>query len=198
MTRLVLASGSATRRRLLEAAGLRPEVDTAPVDETRALLGLRGDGADAATAACTLARLKAAPVAARHPDALVIGADQILEHRGLWLEKPLDRAAARAQLAGLRGEEHHLVSGVVVMRGAAELWRHADTAALRMRAFDDATLDRYLDAAGPGVLSSVGAYHLEGLGVQLFEAVRGDFFTVLGLPLLPLLAFLRGQGVEAP
>ncbi len=198
MTGLVLASGSVTRRGLLEAAGLRPVGETAAVDETRALIALRADGADAGAAACTLARLKAEPVALRHPGSLVIGADQILEHRGLWLEKPGDRAAARAQLAGLRGDEHRLVSGVVVMQGRAELWRHADTATLRMRAFDDRYLERYLDAAGDAVLSSVGAYHLEGLGAQLFEAVRGDFFTVLGLPLLPLLGFLRSQGLETP
>lgn len=198
MTRLVLASGSPTRRRLLEAAGLTPVVETAPVDETQALLTLKDNGADAATAACELARLKAAGVAKRHPDALVIGADQILEHGGEWLEKPGSRAAARSQLAGLRGETHRLVSGVAVLRGEKQLWRHADSAELHMRRFDDAYLDRYLDTAGEAVLGCVGAYQLEGLGAQLFETVRGDFFTVLGLPLLPLLGFLRGQGVEAP
>lgn len=197
MTALILASGSPTRRRMLEAAGLAFTAETAAVDEASARLALAAGGADAAGAAVELARLKAAAVSARHPEALVIGADQILEHRGLWLEKPASRNAARAQLAGLRGDSHRLVSAAVVVRAGREEWRHVEAADLTMWDFDDDFLDRYLARAGDAVLGSVGAYQLEGLGAQLFETVRGDFFTVLGLPLLPLLGFLRRSG-EAP
>lgn len=191
---LVLASASPTRRRMLERAGVGFSVDVEAVDEGAARLALMADGASAAQAATELARLKARPVSRRQPGALVVGADQILEHRGLWLEKPHDRMAARVQLAGLRGDTHRLVSAVVVFRDGAELWHHADAATLEMHGFSDAFLDRYLDAAGDAVLASVGAYQLEALGAQLFDAIAGDHFTILGLPLLPLLAFLRAEG----
>ena len=135
-------------------------------------------------------------MAARVPEeSIVIGADQLLEIDGAWLEKPADLAAARAQLLRLRGREHRLVSGVVAFRGGSRIWHQVDVARLWLRPFSEAFLDFYLASAGPGILASVGAYEFEGLGGQLMSRVEGDFFTILGLPLLPLLQFLRDQGV---
>nr|WP_184436963.1 Maf family protein [Roseospira goensis] len=197
---LVLASGSATRRSLLEAAGVPlAAIETPAVDEAAVRESLRADGADAARAAETLAELKAMRVARRHPGALVLGADQILEtgDRGPsdWLEKPADRAAAEAQLRHLRGTTHRLVSVAVLVRDGTRIWHAADTARLTMRPFSDAFLACYLDAMGDAVSHSVGGYQLEGLGAHLFARVTGDVFTILGLPLLPLLEMLRAHGV---
>ena len=187
---IVLASGSATRRQLLERAGLDFVVDTAPVDEA----AVKRAFTDPTLAAEALAELKAVRVSPRHPGALVIGADQMLDCDGAWFDKPEDAAAARRQLVRLRGHRHRLTSAVAVVKDGRCLWRHAEAAELAMRPFSDAFLDRYLAAAGPAVLGAVGAYHLEGLGAQLFSAVTGDYFTILGLPLLPLLGFLRDHG----
>ena len=127
----------------------------------------------------------------------MLGADQLLEIEGEWLEKPVDLDAAAAQLRRLRGRRHRLVSAVVAFRGGGRVWHHAATAALDLRAFSDAFLADYLAGAGPDVLGCVGAYQIEGLGAQLMARVEGDHATVLGLPLLPLLQFLRDQGVLA-
>jgi septum formation protein len=194
-TPVILASGSAVRARLLSEAGIAFRRIVAPIDEAELRLTLRAEGATAAMAAETLAELKAQRVSRRHPDALVIGADQILECEGEWFDKPTDPAAARATLARLRGRSHVLRSAVAVVRGGDRLWHRNEHATLLMRDFSDAFLDAYLAAAGPAALSSVGAYQLEGLGAQLFARVDGDYFTVLGLPLLPLLDFLRNHGV---
>ena len=142
-----------------------------------------------------LAELKAQRVTRRHPGALVIGADQMLECEGTWFDKPADRAAARAQLEALSGRVHRLVTCAVVVLDGERLWHRTESATMTMRRLSPEFLDRYLDTAGNEVLSSVGAYQLEGLGAQLFARVEGDFFTVLGLPLLPLLDFLRVRGV---
>ncbi len=143
-----------------------------------------------------LAELKARSAGGRAPaGSLVLGADQILELDGVWLEKPADRAAARAQLASLRGRTHRLVSAVVAVKDGARIWHAVDRAELTVRPFSDAFLDAYLDRCGESVLGSVGAYRIEGEGAQLMARIRGDHFTILGLPLLPLLAFLREQGV---
>lgn len=191
---IILASGSLARRRMLASAGVTFEISVADIDEAAARVALAANGSSAEAAAKELARLKAATVSEENPGALVIGADQILEHREMWLEKPGDRSAAAAQLVGLRGDVHRLVSAAVVLHNGRELWHCADSAELRMRDFSDAFLASYLDSAGQDILGSVGAYQLEGLGAQLFSAVRGDFFTILGLPLLPLLDFLREKG----
>ncbi|OYD86121.1 Maf family protein [Azospirillum brasilense] len=194
---VVLASGSRTRAEMMERAGVRVILAPAAVDEEEIKLAARAEGAPVEDVAEALAELKAQRVTRKHPGALVIGADQMLECEGRWFDKPADRDAARAQLQDLRGKTHRLVSCAVVIRDGERLWHHVDRARLAMRPFSDTFLDSYLNAAGDDVLGSVGAYHLEGLGAQLFHRVDGDFFTILGLPLLPLLGFLRVHGVIA-
>ncbi|WP_151179902.1 Maf family protein [Hypericibacter terrae] len=193
--RLLLASASPTRRRLLEQAGLEFSAEAAPIDEEEAKLALEGEGADGPALAEALAELKAVAVARRHPGAFVIGADQVLDCEGRRYDKPRDEAAARAQLMALRGRTHQLISALVVVRDGRRLWHHIDRATLTMRPFSPAFLDEYLARSMPGILSSVGAYQLEARGAQLFSRIEGDYFTILGLPLLPLLDFLRPHGL---
>lgn len=195
--KLVLASGSAARRQMLEAAGLTFEVDAPRVDEEAAKASLRAGGLRPRDQADALAELKALSVSRTRPD-FVIGADQMLALGGEVFDKPKDVDEARQHLSRLRGQTHELITAAVVAREGAIIWRHIDTPKLRMRAFSDAFLDDYMARAGEHVLRSVGAYQLEGLGAQLFERVEGDYFSVLGLPLLPLLAFLREHGIARP
>jgi septum formation protein len=199
MTELVLASASRTRQAMLTGAGVPFATDPAAIDEEETRTALRAEAAPPRAVAETLAELKARRVARRHPGALVLGSDQVLalgtEAGSPMFDKPVDRAAAAAQLRALAGRRHWLISAAVVVRDGQRLWHHADMAELAMRPLSDEFIDRYLAMAGADVCASVGAYRLEGLGAQLFTAVRGDFFTVLGLPLLPLLAFLREHGV---
>ncbi|BBK39756.1 Maf-like protein [Allostella sp. ATCC 35155] len=192
---VILASASRVRASLLTAAGLTFEVVVSAVDEDEIKRSLRADGADVATAADTLALAKAQRVSQRHPGALVIGADQILDCNGTWFDKPPDIAHARAQLFALRGRSHILATAVCVVRNGERIWHARAQPRLTMRTFTADFLDRYLEREGASVLSSVGAYRLEGLGVQLFAAIDGDHFSILGLPLLPLLEFLRQHGV---
>jgi septum formation protein len=194
--RLVLASGSAARAAMLRAAGVAFEQRVLPVDEPAVRDALRAEDVATADAATLLAELKAGRVAHGLTDeAIVLGADQLLDLDGEWLEKPTDRAAARAQLRRLSGRRHRLVSAVVGFRNGARVWHHVGIASLWVRPLSDAFIDAYLAAAGDAVLDCVGCYRLEGLGAQLMARVEGDFFTVLGLPLLPVLQFLRDQGV---
>jgi septum formation protein len=194
---VVLASASAARRALLAAAGLRFEALPAAVDEAALKESARAEGLPAGEAALLLADAKARRLAQRHPEALVIGADQILVCDDRWFDKPEGLAGARAHLRALRGRAHVLETAVVCWRHGARVWQHLAAPRLVMREFSDAFLEAYLAAEGELVTASVGAYRLEGPGVQLFAMVEGDHAAILGLPLLPLLAFLRGHGVLA-
>jgi len=191
-TPLVLASSSAVRRKLLEAAGIPVEVRPASLDERALEASAPKD--DPSAVAALLARTKALQVAKGMPDRLVVGADQTLAFGKRRFDKPGDRAVARVQLQGLAGRTHELHAAVAVARGEDVLFEHVAVARLTMRPLSDAVLDRYLDAAGAAVTASVGGYQLEALGVHLFERIEGDHFTILGLPLLPLLAYLRTEG----
>jgi len=182
---------------MLEAVGLSFEVETPRVDEEAAKASLRAEGLKPRDQADALAELKALSVS-RKRAGFVIGADQMLAIGGEVFDKPRDAAEAREHLLRLRGQTHELITAAVVAKEGAIIWRHIDTPRLRMRVFSDAFLDDYLARAGDDVLRSVGAYQLEGLGAQLFERVEGDYFSVLGLPLLPLLAFLREHGIVQP
>ncbi len=192
---LVLASRSEVRGKLLAGAGLRFETRPARIDE-RAVEAEAGER-DPATAARHLARAKALAVAASLPGRLVLGADQTLARGGRRYGKPADRAAAAAQLRELRGRAHELNSALALVRDGEVLFDCVDTARLTMRNFADDFLETYLELAGGVVLTSVGGYQLEGIGVHLFAQVEGDYFTILGLPLLPLLDFLRKNGFVA-
>lgn len=187
---LVLASKSLARRHMLVAAGIPVEVAAADIDERAAERSLV-DAGNQSAAAPFLAREKARAVAARMPGRLVVGADQTLTLGGRRFTKPADRAAARVQLDALRGETHVLHSAVALMRDGDVLFQHQDSARLLMRPISDEFLDIYLEAAGQSVTESVGGYQLERIGVHLFDRVEGDHFTILGLPLLPLLDGLR-------
>ena len=192
---VILASASAARACLLEAAGLTFSVVPAMVDEESIKDSMHAEGAEAEAVAETLATLKAGRISGRHPEALVIGADQLLVCGDRWFDKPADMAEARAHLQALRGRRHGLVTAVVVARAGSTIWHHSEVAWLKMRRFSDGFLDSYLEEIGEAVCETVGGYRLEARGVQLFEIVEGNHFTILGLPLLPLLAFLREHRV---
>ena len=193
---VILASASSFRRRLLEAAGLQFEVVPADVDEAALKRGLAaavprpGPG----TVAEALARAKAEAVGRNHPDALVIGADQVLALDEELFDKPSDLAEARAQLERLRGRTHTLHTAAVLAQDGKIVWTCVEEAMLTMRAFSRQFLDAYLAHCGAAVCRTVGAYEIEGAGIQLFERVEGDHFTIIGLPLLALLAELRSRG----
>lgn len=195
---LILASRSEARARLLRAAGITFAQAEALVDEASLRDALRAEGAPVEDAAVALAELKAAAVSRRATaGAIVLAADQMLELEGDWLEKPADLDAARQQLQRLRGQRHRLVSAAIAYRDGVRVWHHVDSARLWVRSFSDVFLDAYLAAAGQDILGCVGAYQLEGMGVQLMARIEGDHFTIQGLPLLPVLQFLRDQGVLA-
>jgi septum formation protein len=194
-TPLVLASASVARAAILRAAGLQFEIRAASVDEAEIKNAMRANDPDGGATAQALALAKARRVSAQVPGTLVIGADQLLTCDGEWFDKPSDRDAASAQLRRLRGRSHQLVTAVTVMQDDAEVWTTLARPTLTMRVFSDAFLDDYLEQAGDAVLTSVGGYQLEGLGAQLFAEIEGDWFSILGLPLMPLLDFLREQGI---
>jgi len=192
---LILASKSAARRAMLENAGVPFEVRVAGVDEDAVKAASRD--LDAAALAVRLAEAKALAVSRDDEAAWVLGSDQTLSFDGGLVSKAPTLEAARDRLKAMRGRTHHLHSGAALAIKGQVVWSGVDTVRMRMRDFSDAFLDAYLDAEGPALLACVGSYRLEGLGSQLFEAVEGDYFTVLGLPLWPVLAELRRAGVLA-
>jgi septum formation protein len=193
---LLLASASPSRRRLLKAAGLSFRVVPAKIDEAALKRSLATDGSVVGPAAVAeaLAMAKASAVSFGSPDALVIGADQVLALGDELFDKPGDTSTARAQLERLRGRTHWLFSAAALAQHGKIAWSVVDSAALTMRSFSDAFLNAYLAERDPGLCRIVGAYEIEGPGVQLFEHVKGDHFTIIGLPLIPLLAELRARG----
>lgn len=192
--RIVLASSSPFRADILKNAGLAFEVKPAELDERAAEAPLAETGASPQDVAQVLAEAKATEVSERAGDAWVVGADQTLSLGDEIFHKPDDMEGARRHLLALSGKTHQLNSAVVLARGGEVVWRHVATASLTMRKLDPAFIGRHLAAVGEKALSSVGAYQIEGPGIQLFERIEGDYFTIVGLPLLPLLAELRSRG----
>jgi septum formation protein len=193
VTKVVLASTSASRKAVLAGAGVKFEAVSPGVDEDAAKAALLGEGAGPREVADALAELKAVRVSARR-DGLVIGADQTLDLDGALFDKPGSLDEARERLKALRGRMHRLHAGVVVARDGEPIWREVQTSTLWMRPFSDAFLEDYLAAEGEATLKAVGCYRLEGAGAQLFSRIQGDYFAILGLPLLGLLELLRLHG----
>jgi len=191
---IVLASQSPVRARLLHEAGVAFEIVSAPVDEDAIKKGLLAAGQAPAAIAQHLAEAKALSGSNRYPQALVVGADQVLELDGDLVSKSSNMAEASSLLEQLRGRAHRLISAAALARNGKVVWQQADAAVLTMRPFSDEFLSTYLEREGEAILASVGCYHLEGIGAQLFEKIDGDYFTILGLPLISLLAALREQG----
>lgn len=189
---IVLASASPYRRKLLSDAGVPVEVRPATIDERMVEKATDGSGISPEDLALVLAEAKASDVSDAKPGALVLGCDQTLSLGDDVLHKPADMEAARRRLLALSGQTHHLNSAAVLVRDGEVLWRYVGVASLTMRPLDPAFVGRHLARVGEKALSSVGAYQIEGEGVQLFERIEGDFFTIVGLPLLPLLVALRG------
>jgi septum formation protein len=194
---LVLASASTSRRRMLEAAGVAFQVSAADLNEDALTADLWDKGAGPEEIAAALAEQKALAVSRRQPGVLVLGADSILALGNALISKARDMAELKATLRRLSGQTHRLVSAAALARDGAVVWRHVDMAQLTMRVFSNAFLDAYLTSDGSAVLSSVGGYHYEGRGAQLFATVTGDSFTIRGLPLLAVLEALRTQGILA-
>lgn len=194
---LLLASTSQARARMLADAGLAFTAAAARVDEESIRLALTAEGARPRDIADALAEAKARKLAAKNPGLLTLGADQVLVHRGEILAKPESREDAAAQLARLSGNSHELLSAAVLYRGAEPQWRHVAMARLTMRPLSPGFIEGYLTRNWPSVGSSVGAYHIEAEGIRLFATVEGEWHTILGLPLLPLLSYLTERGTLA-
>ena len=194
MDQLILASQSPYRAGLLHGAGISFTALPAYIDEGTVKRAAIASGQTVQATALQLARLKAEKIAADHPSALVIGGDQILVCGNDWFDKPTDLAEARLHLHRLRGRTHRLITATICLQNGRELWQHIEEPALTMRDFSDVFLDAYLAEEGDHVLTTVGAYRLEDQGIQLFEHIEGNHSAIIGLPLLPLLNFLRSVG----
>lgn len=193
MNNLILASKSPYRAQLLKNVGLTFASQPADIDERAVETPLLESGLDAGDVAEILAQTKATEVSLKHPDTYVIGCDQTLSLEGELLHKPADMAEARDRLLKMSGKTHQLNSAVVLVRNQEVLWSHVEVAKMKMRQLDPGFIGRHLASVGEIALTSVGAYQIEGEGLQLFEQITGDFFTIMGLPLLPLLSELRDR-----
>jgi septum formation protein len=198
---LVLASGSAVRRAMLEAVGIRPIVAAAPVDEEEVKLSCQAGGLSAAETAEALAETKAKRIALKYPDQYVLGCDQIMALEadasgpGRWFDKPKDRDDLAGHLRAISGRTHTLETAAVLLYRGARIWHHVARPRLTVRRLDETFIARYIEASGDELLKCVGGYQIEGLGPHLFSRIEGDEFSIRGLPLLPLLGFLRDRGV---
>lgn len=197
MTMLILASASGVRARLLREAGVRFGVRPADLDEASAKKELQSKGITSDGMAAALAEQKALDVSQASPHALVLGCDQVLVCENRIFDKPRDAAEAQETLQFLRGKAHHLITACVLAQTSEVVWQHQERATLWMRDFSDAFLQSYLKTEGMAIMSAVGCYQLEGRGAQLFDRVEGNFFSILGLPLIPLLGALRRHGIVA-
>lgn len=196
-TDLILASGSSIRQEMLRNAGVDFRIATARVDEDAIRAALLAEGAKPWDVADALAEAKARKVAGKEPGAMVIGCDQVLDFKGEIISKPRDKQELRAQLERLSGQRHRLLSAAVIYENSEPVWRHVGVVRLEMRELSPAYLDEYIDRHAEELMHSVGGYQLESEGVRLFAKVEGDYFTVLGLPLIALLGYLTARGVIA-
>lgn len=194
MTDIILASGSASRRALLAGAGVTAESIRPNVDEDTARQAMRGEQLSVRDQAMQLAEMKAVKVSRARPG-LVIGGDQMLNLEGTAFDKPVDLAAAGEHLRKLSGKSHTLETAIVIAENGEPVWRHLARPKLSVRILTEQFIKEYVEACGPDLLNTVGAYQLEGLGAQIFSRIEGDYFSILGLPLLPLLDYLRTRGV---
>ena len=192
---IILASASRSRAAMLVASGLKIKIEPADINEASVKDACLSEGRNVDYVAALLARKKAELISGRNGGAFVIGADQMLDCGGTWFDKPIDLASAAKTLKAIRGRCHDLVTSVSVVQHEKEIWHKTERATLQVREFSDKFLDEYLQNVGELAVTSVGAYQLEGQGAQLFEKIEGDYFTILGLPLLPLLSFLRAQNL---
>ena len=195
MSKIILASGSTARAQALRSAGVHiDEIIPAKIDEDEVKNSFRAEGRSARDLADALAEIKARRVSSSHSQALVLGADQVLVPDGQVFDKPKDVSEARDQLAMLRGTSHELLSAAVICEDGAPVWRHIGAVRMTMRPFSDAFLDDYVTREGERLCETVGAYRIEEAGAQLFSRISGDYFSILGLPLLEILGFLRARG----
>jgi len=191
VNKIILASASKSRADLLRGAGLDIECCPAGLDESL----IKGEGLSVRETALKLSFAKALAVSEKYPGSYIIGADQMMACEGQRYDKPVDQEEAKKQLMDLRGKIHHLISAVSIVKNKKLIWSYAQSAELEMRDFSDMFLDCYLNDIGKDVLTTVGGYRLESLGVQLFSRIEGDYFTILGLPLLAVLEFLRSRDI---
>ena len=192
---IILASKSASRRALLKNAGVAHDAISSDVDENIIKQQCASEGMDLNTTCMRLAEAKAIEVSKSHADKYIIGADQILGLDGRAFDKPSSLEEAAVRIKEFSGKAHILHNGICVVKNEEVIWRHIEMPCLKMRALSDEQVETYIEKSGSKILSSVGAYMLEDLGIQLFEKIEGDYFSILGLPLLPLLEFLRGEGL---
>ena len=195
MPKIILASGSRARQEMLTNACIDFEIKPADINERSILNALKKEEINTSGICLHLSEEKARVISSQYPEEYVIGSDQILSMNDEIFSKAKDNEEAFQKLKDFQGKEHYLTAGVVVSKSGKTLWRHTDVAALKMRTMNDQKITEYIDKAGDIVTSCVGCYALEGLGIRLFSDIRGDFFTILGMPLLPLLNFLHDEGI---